>query len=83
MSKKKKEYEDDSGYTIIDMNVEGMPGYIKPEHKKNKESIAKLNLTKKEKRAIFWGSFKAVLPTVAFILVGFGIATLLMYLWLG
>lgn len=83
MRKKRKKYDDDGGYTIIDMNVEGMPGYINPEHKKNMENIKKLQLSKKEKRAIFWGSFLAMLPVALIIIAAISLVFLFAYLWLG
>lgn len=78
----KKKYDDDPGYTVIDMNVEGMPGYVKPEHKKNRREIAQLNLTKKERRAIFWGGVLAMLPMALIIIGSFAAMALLAWLWL-
>ncbi|MCL2821874.1 MAG: hypothetical protein FWD86_01585 [Firmicutes bacterium] len=78
----KKEYDDDDGRTIVDMNVEGMPGYIKPEHKKRRDEIRGLNLTKGERRALFWASYKLVAKTLGVVLLGFGTAILLVWLWI-
>ncbi|MCL2675705.1 MAG: hypothetical protein FWE84_03850 [Firmicutes bacterium] len=78
----KKKYDDDPGHTIVDMNVEGMPGYIKPEVKKNRREIAALNLTKKERRAIFWGGFLAALPVALIIIGSFAAMVLFAYWWL-
>ncbi|MCL2556212.1 MAG: hypothetical protein FWE03_04245 [Firmicutes bacterium] len=79
---RKKIYDDDDGRTIVNMNVEGMKDYIAPEKKKEREEIRKLNLTKKERRALFWGAYKVVAQVVLIMAIGFGLAFLLIHLWL-
>lgn len=82
MGKKKKKYDDDSGFTIVNMNVEGMPGYLKPEHKKNLEDLERLKLTKKERLAMIFGGLVAVLPVLLIFIVSFILVFLFAYLWL-
>jgi len=79
---KKKVYDDDDGRTIINMNVEGMKDYIAPEKKKERDEIRGLNLTRKERRALFWGAYKLVAQFLLILAIGFGVAVLLIHLWL-
>lgn len=76
MSKKKEKFVDD-GHTIYNMNVEGMRGYQKKVENKNN-----IYVNKKEKYAMVKAAFLAYLPKVLIILLGFGLAALLLYFWL-
>jgi len=83
-NKKKKQYDDDDGRTIANMNVEGMPWYEanKEEKDKKKQQMEDLRITRKERRAMIWGAYLAYLPMLLVMLAGFGIAVLLIMLWL-
>lgn len=76
MSKKKEKFVDD-GHTIYNMNVEGMRGYQKKVENKNN-----IYVNKKEKYAMVKAAFLAYLPKVLIILLGFGLAALVLYFWL-
>ncbi|MBR2970949.1 MAG: hypothetical protein IKC48_04050 [Clostridia bacterium] len=83
-NKNKKQYDDDDGRTIANMNVEGMPWYEpnKEEKDKKKQQMEDLRITRKERRAMIWGAYLAYLPMLLVMLAGFGIAVLLIMLWL-
>ena len=67
MAKRKREYDDDDGRVIADMNVDGMPWYSpKPNFPGEPKAEGKaprdqepLKLTREEKRAIYGGALKA------------------------
>lgn len=80
MAKKEKFYDD--GRSIANMNVEGMKGYQSEKSKKNIEEIKKLNLTKKEQKAITKAAIKAYIPMLLCMLGGFVIAFLLIFGWM-
>jgi hypothetical protein len=79
---RKKEYED-TGFTVVNMDIDGMKGHVPESQRKNISDMRGLHLSKKERRAIFWGAMKAMLPMLLFILLGFGIAIGICVLWLG
>lgn len=65
--KKEKKLKDD-GRTVANMDIDGMPGHI-PQRKRHKQTKAqqewaKIKLTRKERRAMFWGALLAILPWV-------------------
>lgn len=62
----KKQYEDDDGRTIINMNVDGMPWYDRrhgigqvPEHEFGQSSPHRTVMTDREYRIYTWGALKA------------------------
>lgn len=65
--RKKKEYDDDDGRTIANMNVEGMPWYRKTniETEQGSENTEKITLTKSEGRAMLRGVLLATLTVGA------------------
>lgn len=69
--KKKTKFIDD-GRTIYSMD-----GLSKKSKKQDD-----LDLTKRERRTIILAAFKVYLPRLLLILIGFGIAYILLYLWL-
>ncbi len=77
MSKKRKEKYVDDGHTIYNMNIEGFKWY-NPNHDKKDE----LYIEKKEKWAIIKAAFSAYFPKLMLVLLSFGLAILLIYLWL-
>lgn len=81
----KKKYDDlDTETTIADMNVDGFRWYD-PSKKKadaEKKPQQKVQLTRKEKRAMYKGAFLAVLPFVLCVILASGMLFLLAYLWL-
>ncbi|MDR0856321.1 MAG: hypothetical protein LBM78_02805 [Clostridiales bacterium] len=79
MKKKKKEYADDDGRTVCNMNVPGVPWYNKHAEVPDGERI---ELEKAERRALRRAGLVAGLKGVAFI-AGIGLVLfLLMALWL-
>ena len=80
MKKNKQPFYDD-GRTIVDMNVEGMPWYD-PHRSEKKDKKNKDNPTRKEKRAMIWGAYKAHLPMLITSVCCLTIVAILMYLWL-
>ena len=76
MRNNKKENYVDDGHTIYNMNVDGVRGY----HQDNKNND--INLSKKEKHAMIKAAFCAYIPKLFIMLVGFGLAILLLYFWL-
>ena len=85
MARKKREPFVDDGRTLANMNVPGMPWHLDGPKvslgKKNEvkeESLADMNLTKGERRAILKGVLMAILP-IGMIFV---IAYLLIFLFI-
>lgn len=89
MARKPKQYEDDDGRTVIDMNVEGMPWYNSRMRKqKREEAKAKLRekiakgetLTTRQTLRYTFYSMLAGLAVVGFI--GGGVCLFILILWL-
>lgn len=59
MAKKKKTYEDDDGRVVANMNVDGMPWYMRTERKQTPENNDLSDLSKGETWAIIKGTVKA------------------------
>ena len=61
MRDKRKEYPDDDGRTIADMNVEGMP-WFDPRKKSGfvPEGVQRAELTPAQRRRVIWGALCAV-----------------------
>ena len=59
MAKHKKSYDDDDGRVISNMNVDGMPWYLRDPKKAASSNSNMEDLTKEETRAIIWGTVKA------------------------
>ncbi len=80
----KKQYDDDDGRTIANMNVDGMPWYHKPRKQEtvsNKE-LPREDLSREGRIGLYWGVFKAVgLVALAFFLVYFLLIFGLTRLW--
>jgi len=74
MAKRKREYDDDDGRVIANMNVEGMPWY-RPDNLKKKEdsSSEPVKLTREEKRAYRAGAMKAGLVLCLIFSVAYGL----------
>ena len=60
--KKAKPVFVDDGRTIADMDCEAIAGYKSKEQRKKHEELKALNLTKEERKAIYRGTFKFVIP---------------------
>ena len=77
MSKKKKkqEYVDD-GHTIYSMDVDAK--WNNQREVKNET----VYVSKEEKKTLIIAAFKAYIPKLLIVLVGFGLAILLIYFWL-
>ena len=77
--KKEKPVFVDDGHTIASMDCEVITGYKSDEQRKNHEEIRKLNLSKKERRAIYLGVFKYFLPYFLCFVAAFVTILLVMY----
>jgi hypothetical protein len=78
---KTKEKFVDDGYTVANMNVEGLPWFMSEKHVKTKKKLVSLNLSPSERRAMMRGAFLAYLPVFLTIIIGF-IGTYLLFLLL-
>ena len=85
----RKEYDDDDGRTIVDMNVEGMPWYdsrIKKEKKKNERAELQEKIDKGEaltRRQSLRYTFYAVLAGLTVVgFIGGGTCLFIFILWL-
>ena len=77
----KKQYSDDDGRTVVNMNVEGFAWYESEEDKKNRTALAKK--TPKEKKAIARKTYLSVALPLICLLLGVSAAFfILYYLWL-
>lgn len=81
--KKRREYDDDDGRQIADMNVDGMPWYVrKSSPSSNSQNDEPIELTREERRSLYGGVLKAVLlVAAAFIGVYFLVVFLLTRIW--
>lgn len=59
MAKGKKTYEDDDGRVIANMNVDGMPWYMRETRKKQASDSDFSDLSRKETRELVKGAIKA------------------------
>ena len=59
MARRKKTYDDDDGRVIANMNVDGMPWYLRDQNQATSSNSNVEDLTKEETRAIIWGTVKA------------------------
>lgn len=81
--KKRREYDDDDGRQIADMNVDGMPWYVRRSSpSSNSQNDEPIELTREERRSLYGGVLKAVLlVAAAFIGVYFLVVFLLTRIW--
>ena len=75
---KKRQYDDDDGRTIADMNVEGMPWYRPHKTKRSQNGSEPLDLTRKEKFWMIMGMYRAMF----LVLLAFGALFLIVILFL-
>lgn len=80
--KKKNELDDYSDLTVANMNVEGMPWYKDPNKLAAEQKIGDLNLSKKEKRALILGAYRAFLPVFLIIIGVFCVCFTLLMLYM-
>lgn len=83
----RKDSFEDNGRTIVNMDLEGTPWARKSRsshHRKGEGNELKdLNLTPKERRAIFWGAMSVVIPiAIAFVVLYFLALLILDLVWL-
>lgn len=76
MKKEKQKYIDD-GHTIYNMDVDGFKW-----HDKKVSKDKQINVTKKERNALIKAAYLAFIPKFLIILLAFGLAIFLVYLWL-
>ena len=82
MSKKNKDFYDD-GHTVADMDFENITGYKSKKDRKNHEELRELNLSKKERRAIYKATFMQFMPIFGmFISALLFVILLLHFFWL-
>lgn len=81
--KKRREYDDDDGRQIADMNVDGMPWHLrKSSSSSGSQNDEPVELTREERRSLYGGVLKAVLlVAAAFIGVYFLVVFLLTRIW--
>ena len=79
MARRDKQIEGDDGRTIVNMNVEGMPGYL-PERK---EPAGKgEQFSRREMRLFTWGAVKAALLVAGVMCLGLVLFVLFCkYIW--
>ena len=70
--KKRMEPEDD-GRTIVNMNVEGMPWYMRTPERPEGDGGEHTQMTKEEQRMYTWAAVKAGLVIVLIFAVVFGL----------
>ena len=70
----------DDGHTIVDMNVDGMPWYNpnRTDRKTNDKDKPRF----KERMAMVFGAYRALLPFVALTVTAFALVAVIIYLWL-
>ena len=73
MAGKRPEYPDDDGRTIVNMNVEGMPWYVKKRDDADADGREGTPMTKEEARRYTWAALKAGLLVVLVFAVVFGL----------
>ena len=81
---KRKQYDDDDGKVIANMNVDGMPWYVDRANKteKSEGDSEPVPLTKEERRAYMRGTMTAAfLVTGLFALVFAAVIILLVFAW--
>lgn len=81
--KKRREYDDDDGRTIADMNIDGMPWYDSRRKKQTRENNGDIpELTPREKRSLYIGAMKAAfLVLLCFASVYFLFIFILTRIW--
>lgn len=89
--KQKKHDKDDwdTGVVIAKMNGDELPKYRRMAYlnrakrpSKTERMQEKHKYTKKEQRAMIRAGFAAMLPRLLVIIIGFGLAALLVWIWL-
>lgn len=68
--KKKPEFVDD-GRTIASMDFEEISGYRSPEQRKRHKDLVEVNMTKKERRALYRGVLTQLMPAFLCFLLCF------------
>ena len=77
--KKRKEYKDEDGRTIANMNVDGFRWYESPEKKERRAHVAK-KVGKAEKRSMF---VSLAIPLICLAVGGILAYLFCFYVWLG
>ena len=83
MARKKKQYDDDDGRVIANMNVEGMPWFLSDALKNNGKTDSDMSdLTKEESRELVKGAVKAgLLIAGVFVLAAFLFILFCLHIW--
>lgn len=76
MAKKKKQKYVDDGHTIYSMDVDAKWNNQREKTNQN------IYVSKEQQRLLIKAAFKAYIPKLLIVLAGFGLALLLIYLWL-
>ncbi len=78
---KKRKHDDlDTETSFADMNIDGFRWY--DPSKKNVKKADKVQLTRKEKRAIMKAAILSMLPVIGIVTIAFAIIYLLASLWI-
>ncbi|MBQ5950796.1 MAG: hypothetical protein IJL66_01410 [Lachnospiraceae bacterium] len=80
----KKQYDDDDGRTIADMNIDGMPWYVQGDENRAPAGEGEhYQMSKEESRAYTWAALKAaLLVAVIFGVVFFLFIAFADFIWL-
>ena len=83
MARKKKQYDDDDGRVIANMNVEGMPWFLSDALKnKGRTDSDMSDLTREESRELVKGAVKAgLLIAGVFVLAAFLFILFCLHIW--
>lgn len=85
MARKKKQYDDDDGRVIANMNVDGMPWFLSDALKRRSKTDAQndfSDLTKEESRELVKGAVKAgLLIAGIFVLAALLFILFCIYIW--
>lgn len=80
--KKKQEFVDD-GRVIADMDNEYITGYKSKEHRKNVEALKEAQLSREERKAIYKGALRQVMPIFGiFVLSIVAVIFFLYFFWM-
>jgi|GEM_PF-3055921 len=81
MADNKNKHDDDPGYTIANMDVDGIKGHNDRKFDRDRSRINGMRISRSERRAMIKGAYAALLPSLLFVVVGFLVAIGLLYLF--
>lgn len=81
MADKNKTHDDDPGYTVADMDIDGIKGHDRNKYDRDRSRINGMQVSRSERRAMIKGAYAAMLPSLLFVVGGFLVAIGLLYLF--